>query len=257
MSAMLRVIAVAGAIASGAALPAAVPIIIFVPGKTVDVKPIRDGTRAVVITHDIFQSPVYLATDTVVADPRSPVAADPAAIVRVFTHLCLASGFDQAKFDTAAAASPLGFKRVEITLRSQRRGQPDAVITDWQTPFARAVLWREAPKAALSGRPQILIMRKGTLGREYRDDSVGPQCNVFFTVTGLRTPDALISGINAAAGVNARKLVTKSTWADGDWDLAPADGLQRRVVYSALRLEEDIQIVHLALLAKITKFKNW
>lgn len=248
---MLLAICICNASSSALAMPDAK----YVAGGPAAVTRIESGNDAVLVTDPIYEGPSYIDAGQQVAFMRSPVAREAQAMSNAFYTMCGNLEFDQAKFDVAAAASGLGLKRTDITLNPSRRGAQPMKIVDWQSGSVRSMLW--------TGRLPELEFRT-SIARKRGLESVGlfrpskqtvAECEILFDTKAFHDPAPLIADLTAKFELQPVKIVIKSKWADGYWQLPEKDGHEYKIVFTVLDMAEVSQTVHIVLLKSTPKLK--
>lgn len=168
-------------------------------------------------------------------------------IVAEFKRLCLDTSFDAAAHGQAALGSDWGFQRREILLPAAGK-QAAFGFADFRSDSASTSLWRGENDEALKGRvysarsPGVI-----TTSRVKTKDLYAPQCNLSLAVRGLVDAAPLATALERSLGQPATKVVLKSGFADGKWQIAGPAGEARRVSFDVVDMKNAIQLVHLTV----------
>lgn len=168
-------------------------------------------------------------------------------IVAEFKRLCLDTRFDAAAHGQAALASDWGFQRREVLLPAAGK-QAVFGFADYRSGSASTSLWSGENGEALKGRvyrarsPGVV-----TISRVRTKDLYAPQCNLSLAVRGLVDAAPLATALERSLGQPATKVVLKSGFADGKWQIAGPAGEARRVSFDVVDMKDAIQLVHLTM----------
>lgn len=214
-----------------------------------------DGSESLVSTNK-YGEPQFVTVRQAVAPAFVPADISGERLADEFKALCLDTGFDSAKLDAAVAKSGFKLAGRTLTIDAQKKGKVPYVARIWHAAAARVHIWA-GDTTGLDGYPSISRWRRGaTISPFNTSRTLVPSCGLTVMARGFKSPDGFLKRLESFIGKPSTKIVTKPEWADGNWSLKDANGVETRISYSMVDFDKAEQLLHVSIATLPSKAKK-